>query len=68
VYGKIQRIVKYNGDTIKFHYGPDGNRIAKEVFVDSLHRWTNTYYVHDAQGNIMAPLFRVCRRPTRNFK
>jgi RHS repeat-associated protein len=42
------------GDTIKFHYGPDGNRIAKEVFVDSLHRWTNTYYVHDAQGNIMA--------------
>ena len=54
MYGKIQRIVKYNGDTIKFHYGPDGNRIAKEVFVDSLHRWTNTYYVHDAQGNIMA--------------
>jgi RHS repeat-associated protein len=42
------------GDTIKFHYGPDGNRIAKEVFVDSLDRWTNTYYVHDAQGNIMA--------------
>jgi RHS repeat-associated protein len=54
VYGKIQKIVKFDGDTIKFHYGPDGNRIAKEVFVDSLHRWTDTYYVHDAQGNIMA--------------
>ena len=54
VYGKIWKIVKFNGDTIKFRYGPDGNRIAKEVFSDSLNKWTNTYYVHDAQGNIMA--------------
>ena len=52
VYGKIQRIDKHNGDKIKFAYGPDGNRIMKEV----KHGGTNkqTHYVHDATGNIMA--------------
>jgi hypothetical protein len=48
------------------HYGPDGNRIAKKVFVDSLHRWTDTYYTHDATGNIMAT-YQWINRDTFNL-
>jgi RHS repeat-associated protein len=53
VYGKISNIVKGNGTTIKYSYDASGNRISKAV-EDSAGAVKYTWYVRDAQGNVMA--------------
>ncbi|HMG67899.1 MAG TPA: RHS repeat-associated core domain-containing protein, partial [Chitinophagaceae bacterium] len=52
VYGKINKIVK-NSNAIKINYGydPGGNRTTKIV---SGSADTTTFYVRDAQGNVLA--------------
>jgi RHS repeat-associated protein len=52
VYGKIQRVQKHNGDLIEYSYDPSGNRIQKSVTSGGV--TLVTYYVRDAQGNVMA--------------
>lgn len=53
VYGKIDSITKSaTNTTIKYGYDASGNRISKVVKVGSI--TTNTIYVRDASGNIMA--------------
>jgi len=47
VYGKINTIQKSNG-TISYQYDAGGNRIGKNTF------GANTWYVRDAQGNVLA--------------
>ncbi len=55
VYGKINTIVKNvpggSNTTIGYSYDAGGNRIGKGVQVGEA--LTNTYYVRDAQGNVM---------------
>jgi RHS repeat-associated protein len=52
VYGKINRIVKgAAGTVIDYSYDPGGNRTVKKVAVQDT--VTTTYYVRDAQGNVM---------------
>jgi RHS repeat-associated protein len=58
VYGKITRIVRTSGSMkpdLQFAYTPDGHRVMKVVVPkDPTKLRTYTYYVRDAQGNIMA--------------
>lgn len=52
VYGKINRIVKSSGSTvINYGYDAGGNRTTKVV---SGTADTTTYYIRDAQGNVLA--------------
>lgn len=52
VYGKINRIVKNSGSTIiDYGYDPGGNRTYKKVKVEDT--VTTTFYIRDAQGNVM---------------
>ena len=53
VYGKINRIVKSSGaTTIDYAYDPGGNRTSKKVIISG--DTTKTFYVRDAQGNVLA--------------
>lgn len=52
MYGKIASISKTSGQTITYGYDPSGNRISKTV-AGSVATET-TYYVRDAQGNVLA--------------
>jgi len=56
VYGKVKRILRTAGsakDNLVFDYDPNGNRIAKHVY-DNANNWKyTTYYLRDAQGNVM---------------
>jgi hypothetical protein len=53
VYGKINRIVKSSGSTlIDYGYDPGGNRTTKKVNINDT--TTTTYYIRDAQGNVLA--------------
>ncbi|MBC9814026.1 hypothetical protein H9Y05_16250, partial [Crocinitomicaceae bacterium CZZ-1] len=51
VTNKVKQITKTNGITIRFEYDGLGNRIAKHVTEGG--DVTSTYYVVDAQGNVM---------------
>lgn len=51
VYGKIRSIDKEKGITLNYSYDPGGNRIIKEV--NTAGQLTKTFYVRDAQGNVM---------------
>ena len=55
--GKISRIDHEDGSGLKeleFVYDAMGQRIAKKVFTDT-HQWeSTTYYIRDAQGNVMS--------------
>ncbi|MBL7883998.1 MAG: hypothetical protein JNL69_08000, partial [Bacteroidia bacterium] len=57
VYGKIKRITRVTGstkDNLAFDYDASGNRIAKHI-LDNSNQWKRTtYYVRDAQGNVMS--------------
>lgn len=57
VYGKIKRITRdpsSTKDNLVFEYDASGNRIAKHVY-DGSNNWKySTYYVRDAQGNVMS--------------
>jgi uncharacterized protein RhaS with RHS repeats len=52
VYGKIKKIVKSNGTIITYAYDAGGNRTSKEVSASA--DTTRTFYVRDAQGNVLA--------------
>ena len=52
VYGKIKKIVKANGTVITYSYDPGGNRTSKTVTREDT--TIITFYVRDAQGNVMA--------------
>lgn len=56
VYGKIKTITKSSGMIITFNYDASGNRISKKVAISPVQRGgpNTTYYVRDAQGNVMA--------------
>jgi len=58
VYGKITRIQRISSSTkpdLEFQYTPDGHRVVKVVITKGANKYkTYTYYVRDAQGNIMA--------------
>ena len=51
IYGKVKSITKTDGTGISYNYDASGNRISKKI--DGIGGST-TYYVRDAQGNIMA--------------
>jgi len=58
VYGKIKSITRIAGttdkDNLRFEYDASGNRVAKHVSdVASGNLKYSTYYVRDAQGNVM---------------
>ena len=56
VYGKIKRITRpitSTKDNLVFDYDASGNRIAKHVFDAGNNLKYTTYYVRDAQGNVM---------------
>jgi RHS repeat-associated protein len=56
VYGKIKEIDRYAGSSknnLRFDYDAGGVRVAKHVYSSS-NVWLNsTYYLKDAQGNVM---------------
>ena len=54
VYGKIASVTKGNGTVTSFRYDPAGNRILKTLSTNNGAQVQRTYYVRDAQGNIMA--------------
>ncbi|MES2655513.1 MAG: RHS repeat-associated core domain-containing protein [Bacteroidota bacterium] len=63
VYGKIRKITRTTGSTkpdLEFEYSPDGHRVVKIVKPKDGSQSIYTYYVRDAQGNILATY-------TRNF-
>lgn len=68
VYGKLKRIYRTNSSTkdgLEFNYDASGNRVSKikkpagtykdptGAGTDQPALWTTTYYVHDAQGNML---------------
>jgi RHS repeat-associated protein len=57
VYGKIKEIIRKAGstkDNLVFDYDASGNRISKRV-LDNSNNWKyTTFYVRDAQGNVMS--------------
>jgi RHS repeat-associated protein len=63
VYGKITDITfdaNSGKSDLAFEYGPDGQRCLKIVKPkDNNYPWTYTYYVRDAQGNVMATYTRI---------
>ncbi len=61
VYGKIKRITRTttsNKPDLEFEYTPDGHRAVKIVIPKGSNMRTYTYYVRDAQGNIMVTYSR----------
>ncbi len=55
VYGKINRIVRLSADTaINYKYDPSGNRTYKAL-IDGVNKLVfKTFYIRDAQGNVLA--------------
>jgi len=54
VSGKVKRVKRYDGSAkpdLEFTYDPMGNRVMKKVINSS--GTTITYYVRDAQGNVL---------------
>jgi RHS repeat-associated protein len=66
VYGKIRKITRTSGSLkpdLYFEYGSDGNRVLKIVTPKTPGRYiTYTYYVRDAQGNVMATYDREYKK------
>ncbi|WP_207513814.1 EndoU domain-containing protein [Longitalea luteola] len=54
VYGKISRIVKGDSVDIRYVYDAGGNRIGKTVVKTGSTDTARTWYVRDAQGNVMS--------------
>jgi RHS repeat-associated protein len=57
VYGKIKAIKRFSGsakDNLYFDYDASGNRTAKHAYTSADVWKKSTYYVRDAQGNVMS--------------
>lgn len=54
LYKKISRIIKSDGTNISYTYDASGNRISKAVVKTSPASADTTWYVRDAQGNVMS--------------
>jgi hypothetical protein len=54
VYGKIKSIEKNNGDVITYDYDPSGNRVHKFYQSPEQGIERHTYYIRDAQGNVLS--------------
>ncbi|OQP58027.1 hypothetical protein A4R26_23295 [Niastella populi] len=54
VYGKIRQIVKGDSVVISYTYDPSGNRISKAIIKSGSTDTARTWYVRDAQGNVMS--------------
>jgi RHS repeat-associated protein len=63
VYGKVKRVIRTTGSVksdLEFTYNSAGQRVIKlekprnSSGVLNQSKWVYTYYIHDAQGNIMA--------------
>jgi RHS repeat-associated protein len=57
VTGKVHKIIRESGstkDNLEFIYDAMGNRIAKIVTNNSNHLKEKTFYIRDAQGNVMS--------------
>ncbi len=54
VYGKIRQIVKGDSVMILYTYDPSGNRISKAIIKSGSTDTARTWYVRDAQGNVMS--------------
>lgn len=54
VYGKIRQIVKGDSVVILYTYDPSGNRISKAIIKSGSTDTARTWYVRDAQGNVMS--------------
>jgi RHS repeat-associated protein len=61
VYGKIKEISYLDDRKLSFNYGPDGNRLIKIYHAN--HADQKTYYIRDAQGNIMATYDQSTTQP-----
>jgi RHS repeat-associated protein len=62
VYGKINRIKRYSYSIrpdLEFEYSPDGHRVVKIVKPKNGGMNVYTYYVRDAQGNVLATYNRT---------
>ncbi len=69
VNGKVKNVNRVTGvanlPDLSFTYGPMGNRVSKLIktrsgtSLDDEDEWTKTYYVRDAQGNVMATYDRI---------
>jgi RHS repeat-associated protein len=81
VYGKIKKIVRTDTSSkpdLEFNYDAGGNRISKIVKphgssvenggTDISTQWTSTYYVRDAQGNIMTTYKLAAPAMASSFK
>jgi len=51
--GKVKTITKSNADKINFGYDGIGNRIWKKYFENATGITSTTYYIRDAQGNVL---------------
>lgn len=69
VYGKIDTIYKAGGDTLIFAYDATGNRVRKQLRPGTYNPtgYDNTFYVRDAQGNIMATYDLVITEATNDY-
>jgi len=81
VYNKVRKIIRQANSTkpdLQFDYDATGNRIAKIVKphgtsienggFDSTARWAYTYYVRDAQGNILVNYNKKATGSTLSYK
>src|SRR6185437_11236789 len=58
VYGKVQSVKKYNGDSLYFVYDAMQNRIEK-IYLPNGGSRVATFYERDAQGNIISTYSRT---------
>ncbi|MBO0360805.1 RHS repeat-associated core domain-containing protein [Hymenobacter sp. BT186] len=54
VYGKIEHVTQANGRAILYGYDAQGNRVRKTISTNNGAQLEHTFYVRDAQGNVLA--------------
>jgi len=54
VRGKVSKVEKTIGPDLEFRYDAMGNRVVKITKTADQSTWSYTYYVRDAQGNVMS--------------
>src|SRR5204863_4146657 len=65
---EVNRTANSPKKNLKFDYDPMGNRIAKHVYTSANVWESSTYYVRDAQGNIMATYSKTAPSQTLSYK